>query len=150
MRRPRGFGRVFRRPNRPDGHLWIYWYFQGDHYESVAKALGKPHDQVTDKDAERLLNHRLKLKARGEAPTLTNRVTVGELLDAYWKHLRIKGVKNERQTQTHIAAARRWFGTEPAARLDAKRLQDLVNDLLSRTYVLRGKKVTYARGTIKT
>jgi len=149
MRRPRGFGRIFRRPNRPAGHLWIYWYFRGDHYESVAKALGKPHDQVTEKDAERLLNHRVRQKARGEVPA-TNRVTVGELLDAYWTHLRIKGVKNERQTRTHIMAARRWFGSEPAARLDAKRLQDLVSDLLSRTYVRHKTRVPYARGTIKT
>jgi hypothetical protein len=27
--RPRGFGRIFRRPNRPDGDLWISYYSQG-------------------------------------------------------------------------------------------------------------------------
>ena len=40
--RPRGFGRIFRRPNRPDGDLWIAYYSHGgEQRESVKKALGK-------------------------------------------------------------------------------------------------------------
>ncbi len=37
----RGLGRIFRRPNCPDGALWIAYYHDGEQRESVAKALGK-------------------------------------------------------------------------------------------------------------
>jgi integrase len=148
MRRPRGFGYVYRRPNRPDGHLWIRWYHDGDRCESVAKALGKAH--VTEKDAERLLNARLKDKIEGHPIPVKRNVTIAELMDDYGVALRVRGVKNLRQTRNHIEVVKRWFGRERAGQLTTGRLQRLVDEILSREYVRAGARRSYARGTVKT
>jgi integrase len=147
-RRPRGFGAIYRRPNRPDGHLWIRWYHGGDHCESVEQALGKAG--VTEKDAERLLNARLKEKIAGRPIPVSPTLTVSELLDDYWASLRVRGVKNSRQTRNHIEAVRSWVGHERAATLTTARLQRVVDELLTREYVRAGVRRRYARGTVKT
>ena len=53
----RGFGRAYQRKN---GTWAIAYYVHGKEVrESVAKLVGKPPRQVTPRDAERALRHRL-------------------------------------------------------------------------------------------
>lgn len=150
MTRPRGFGGIYRRPNRPDGRLWIRWYHDGDRCESVARALNKPPTTVTMRDAERLLHQRLREKIEGRELPVRRRVTIRELMDDYAASLRVRGTKNSRQTRSHIEAVKAWFGPEQAATLTTARLERLVAEILSREHVRGGGRRPYARGTVKT
>jgi integrase len=150
MKRPRGFGRVYRRPNRQDGHWYVYWYAKGDHHESVAKALGKPHDQVTERDAERLLDLRLKQKLKGEVVSVRrHRLTVAQLLDAYRAHLDVKGIKNAKDADAVVRAVKTWAGGLSVTSLTREKLTALAQDLLRREYVVKGARRPYSRGTVK-
>jgi len=116
----------------------------------VAKALGKPPATVTVKDAERLLNTRLREKIEGRAIPVRRSVTVAELLDDYCVALRVRGAKSTRQMRSHVAAVKGWFGRERAATLTTARLQRLVDEILAREHLQAGVRRPYARGTVKT
>jgi len=144
----RGLGRVYQ---RGAGRAWWIAYYAGgrDRRESVARALRKPVGQVTLRDAERLLKHRLAQKARGEilaAPA--QRLTVSALMDHYEAHLVTKGVKRLASIRSHIKAVRRWLGDRRAASLTTATLKEAIDtELATRP---RPTAKPYARGTVKT
>jgi len=89
-KRPRGSGRYWKRRNGG----WAIEYPKGDGttaHESVARALGKPPALVTEREALKLLNHRLAEIATGEAiDPEHDRLTVRALIDRYLGNLRIR------------------------------------------------------------
>jgi hypothetical protein len=54
MERRRGDGRKYQRPNKAGGPCWyVWWWANGkDNYRSVAQALHKRPEDVTEKEAE--------------------------------------------------------------------------------------------------
>ncbi|MGH7373085.1 MAG: tyrosine-type recombinase/integrase, partial [Candidatus Rokuibacteriota bacterium] len=113
----------------------------------VAKALGKPIP--TERDAERLLEHRLKAKLRGQAPPTAGRLTVKAICEAYSTHLAVKGIKGLRRHQQQVQHVIGWLGHERADRLTLPKLEAAVRDLQGLHYVVKDERRPYARGTIK-
>src|SRR5262245_36600649 len=85
----RGKGSIFSR----GGSVWIKWYRDGEPIrESVARVLGKRPEDVTERDAQTLLNKRLGAVATGQPVILrADRVRVGELLDDLLTEYRVTG-----------------------------------------------------------
>jgi hypothetical protein len=75
----RSGGSIFRR----GGSLWIKYYRDGQPIrESVARALDKLSGDVTERDAQALLNKRMGSVVTGQPIVLrADRVRVSELLD---------------------------------------------------------------------
>ena len=146
--RPRGFGRIFRRPNQPNGDLWIAYYSHGgERRESVKKVLGKL--SITERDAERLLDRRLREKLAGQAPP-TKALTVKQLCTAYAAHCRVKGIRGLARHLQAVKQVVEWLGHERADQLTLPRLEQAVAEYQTKEYVVRKERRRYSPGTIKT
>lgn len=77
------------------GHWWITYRWRGQEVrQSVARLLDQPGGAVTEKDAKRVLDARLREVATGRyVGPKEERVTVATLLDQYLADLRLRGAK---------------------------------------------------------
>lgn len=118
----RGFGRAYQRAT---GTWAIAYYVHGREVrESVAKLVGKPPRQVSQRDAERAFRQRLAEVQSGTfvEPTAAH-ATVNEILDAYLAHCRLKGRKAVGDIQNVLNHLRRAFGSDRVRALTAARLE---------------------------
>ncbi|HMB85242.1 MAG TPA: hypothetical protein VKS62_02600 [Methylomirabilota bacterium] len=93
MERRRGDGRKYQRPNKVSGLCWyVWWWANGkDNYRSVAQALHKRPEDVTEKEAEAFRRKMIREKgSRTSAPISSKRVTGRMVLAAYRIHLELK------------------------------------------------------------
>lgn len=135
---PYGGGRTYRRGNA----WWIYYHDQTTRRESVATALSKPVEAVTEQEAKRLLRHRLDQRAKGRSVLPKHeRATVAQLLDDYERHLEVAKPTTVDGLRSQVRAVRGWLGTERVARLDLPALEAAARER---------EQAGWARGTIKT
>lgn len=152
--RLRGDGSIKQRRNRGGQLVWyIRWWQDGrDRHQSVAAALHKSPENVTRRDAEKLLRERLKEKWSGTtrvAPK-AGRLRIRELLDAYRKHLAFKEKKSLRGTSNEVWRIQAWIGDELISAVASySRLEQLAHELRQQTYLRGGKPRPYKWGTVK-
>jgi integrase len=120
----RGGGSIFRR----GGSLWLKYYRDGQPIrESVARALGRLPEAVTEKDAQALLNKRLGAIAGGQPIVLrADRVRVGELLDDLITEYQVNGRRSLARARISVAHLREFFGNARAQALDPARVREYI------------------------
>jgi len=123
MKRRRG-GSIFQR----GGSVWLKYYRDGKPLrESVAKTLGKPPADVTEKDASTLLNKRMGAIADGVEPVpKADRVVVKELLDDLITEYTVnkrRSVERVRDAVAHLAV---FFAPARAQSLSTARIHEYI------------------------
>jgi integrase len=122
----RGSGSIFHR----GGSLWIKWYRDGQPVrESVARALDTAPAEVTERDAQTLLNKRLGAVAAGQPIVLkADRVRVADLLDDLVVDYEVNGRRSIRRMKAAIAHLREALDPTRAESLDTARIRTYTRD----------------------
>jgi integrase len=120
----RGGGSIFTRGTS----LWIKYYRDGQPMrESVAVALGRSPEHVTEKDATALLNKRLGEVARGaQIVPRAEKVRIGEVLDDLVTEYEVNGRRSLRRTKISVAHLRAHFGGFRAQSVDVAQIRKYI------------------------
>lgn len=119
---------------RKGGGWAIAFYVDGIEYrESVARAIGKPWDQVTEGDAKGLLAHRVKEIAQDRFVTLEEaKRPFRELFADYRKDVTLRGRKGP--TEFHAGLVVAQWGATIAANITSTAIRKWISDLQGRGY----------------
>jgi hypothetical protein len=128
-KRPRGFGSAYRRGNV----WWIRYQYRGEQVQEPGGLDGR--GARTKEEAEEKLKQRYgEIAAKTYAGPEAERLTVGDLLDAYGDHLETGGAKSVKQVESHLVPVREAFGRDRAVTLTTARLREYITHQLEADY----------------
>lgn len=124
----RGDGRIYRRSGSP--FLWISYYWRGEEQRESTGVRADEKD--ADRKALRKLRTRLANVRTGRFHGLdAERITVGELLDAYVKYMENAGRRSVRSVRHHLIPVREFFHGVRAADVSATDVMKFTEERLA-------------------